>query len=372
MEKLVLTLLFATACFAQLPPDGGNYNRRPARPPINEPPVQERAYLDEYDYDQNSRSSDDDDDGGNAPYDTIGRTDTRPGKNAPIRQGPPLQGLLSFGDDSVDCKRKYRTLPHEKYCDVYYEQSGCEGQIEKSQAILRACPNGLVYTGNGRNGLIGVCDYPHRAECSGKERHNPPQSTEHCDWLYGIFGHETSCTRYWTCWNGTATEQFCIGGLLYNEETHSCDWPQNVGGCQKHPLCKDDANGNVPLGKSCNRYWACQGGYPRLQRCPAMLVFDKTRKRCVSPPTEDCDIPPPTAQTEDEEQQGGNGGNGGDGDDEQGPPPPPRAQAADKRRFQNQPGPQPFRPDGPRPAGGQALPPLPPNFDLPEGAEPLN
>ena len=39
-----------------------------------------------------------------------------------------------------------------------------------------------------------------------------------------------------------------------------------------------------------------------------MLVFDKTRKRCVSPPTEDCDIPPPTAQSEDEEQQGGNGG----------------------------------------------------------------
>ena len=33
---------------------------------------------------------------------------------------------------------------------------------------------------------------------------------------------------------GTATEQFCIGGLLYNEETHACDWPQNVAGCQKH------------------------------------------------------------------------------------------------------------------------------------------
>ena len=61
-----------------------------------------------------------------------------------------------------------------------------------------------------------------------------PIATEHCDWLYGIFGHETSCTRYWTCWNGTATEQLCIGGLLYNEEAHSCDWPDNVDGCQKH------------------------------------------------------------------------------------------------------------------------------------------
>lgn len=56
-------------------------------------------------------------------------------------------------------------------------------------------------------------------------------------------------------------------------------------------LCNDDANGNVPLGKSCNRYWQCQGGYPRLQRCPAMLVFDRRSLRCVVPPTEDCDIP---------------------------------------------------------------------------------
>lgn len=56
-------------------------------------------------------------------------------------------------------------------------------------------------------------------------------------------------------------------------------------------LCNDDPNGNVALGKSCNRYWQCQGGYPRLQRCPAMLVFDKNSLRCVVPPTEDCDIP---------------------------------------------------------------------------------
>lgn len=61
--------------------------------------------------------------------------------------------------------------------------------------------------------------------------------------------------------------------------------------CVISALCNEDANGNVPLGKSCNRYWQCQGGYPRLQRCPAMLVFDRRSLRCVVPPTEDCDIP---------------------------------------------------------------------------------
>lgn len=69
-------------------------------------------------------------------------------------------------------------------------------------------------------------------------------------------------------------------------------------------LCNDDANGNVPLGKSCNRYWQCQGGYPRLQRCPAMLVFDRRSLRCVVPPTEDCDVPTTPLPFEGDLEQG--------------------------------------------------------------------
>ncbi|CAG0879715.1 unnamed protein product [Cyprideis torosa] len=88
--------------------------------------------------------------------------------------------------------------------------------------------------------------------------------------------------------------------------------PQNTAsGCMvsldmKHParaLCKEDPNGNVPLGKSCNRYWHCQGGYPRLQRCPSGLVFDKAALVCVVPPTEECDVPSTTSRPEEEETQ---------------------------------------------------------------------
>ncbi|KAK2705936.1 protein obstructor-E-like isoform X2 [Artemia franciscana] len=200
---------------------------------------------------------------------------------------------IAFGQDA--CKTKTQTLPHETYCDKYYK---CiDGQTTAAE-----CPNGLVYLGKPGRSLVGVCDYDFNVECGERSNRNPPISTEHCDWLYGIFGHESSCTRYWTCWNGTATEQFCIGGLLYNEDTHACDWPQNVEGCQKHPLCREDPNGNVPLGKSCNRYWSCQGGYPRLQRCPATLVFDRETLRCVNPPTADCEAPPPTTAAPEEEE----------------------------------------------------------------------
>uniref|UniRef100_A0ABD2W2D4 Chitin-binding type-2 domain-containing protein n=1 Tax=Trichogramma kaykai TaxID=54128 RepID=A0ABD2W2D4_9HYME len=186
------------------------------------------------------------------------------------------------------CQTKTRVVGDVEYCDRYWE-------CVNGRPELFDCPNGLVFAGKHR-GVTEGCDYPWRANyCEGKRQANPPIQAEHCDWLYGIFGHETSCTRYWTCWNGTATEQLCIGGLLYNERSRSCDWPENVEGCQKHPLCNDDPNGNVPLGKSCNRYWQCQGGYPRLQRCPAMLVFDRRSLRCVVPPTEDCDVPPTPA-----------------------------------------------------------------------------
>jgi len=258
------------------------------------------------------------------------------------------------------CLAKTKVVGDVQYCDRYWE---CEfGEPE-----LYDCPNGLVWVGKNQ-GIADGCDYPwrHSNICNNKDLANPPQSTEHCDWLYGIFGHETSCTRYWTCWNGTATEQFCIGGLLYNEETHACDWPQNVAGCQKHPLCKDDANGNVPLGKSCNRYWACQGGYPRLQRCPAMLVFDKNRRRCVTPPTEDCDVPttkaPPPGEENNFSSGSGSRGTSGSGSRAQ-QSPNPRRGGGQRRPQGGQSRPQPSQPL-------EAGDPLP--FNLPPGAVPLN
>jgi len=279
--------------------------------------------------------------------------DRRPPPVIPKRNPSPYNfksdsrrpGNAGLGPKGAEgCRSGVKTAAHESQCDLYYE---CYGD----QGFIQSCPNGLMYKGEGGFGLLGPCDYPHNANCYEREGRNPPQSTEHCDWLYGIFGHETSCTRYWTCWNGTATEQFCIGGLLYNEETHACDWPQNVAGCQKHPLCKDDANGNVPLGKSCNRYWACQGGYPRLQRCPAMLVFDKNRRRCVTPPTEDCEVPTTKAPPPGEENENNFSGPG----DQPQQSPNPRRGGGQRRA------------PPPRPVGGEPLP-----FNLPPGAVPLN
>merc|ERR1712088_77767 len=124
----------------------------------------------------------------------------RPNDNGYRPRNRPPTGLVV----KESCKSGAKSVGHESACDLYYD-------CYEGQGFLQSCPSGLVYGGDGRFGLVGECDYPHNVNCQGRPEMNPPQSTEHCDWL------------------------------------------QNVAGCQKHPLCKDDANGNVPLGKSCNR-----------------------------------------------------------------------------------------------------------------------
>lgn len=129
-----------------------------------------------------------------------------------------------------------------------------------------------------------------------------------------MFPHATSCTRYWHCWNGTATIQQCPFSLLYNDAIHSCDWPDNVPDCQKHPICKDTPNGLVFIEKSCVRYWLCVGGYPRLQRCAAGLAVNPTTLKCELASTVPGCEPPPTQPPAEENtstspNNGGGGGN---------------------------------------------------------------
>lgn len=150
------------------------------------------------------------------------------------------------------CKNSNGGLfPHEKYCDFYYR---CDRN--QNRAILEMCPNGMVFAGH-RRGSLNNCDYPFRVGCPNEDRvmgrkksthcylvvilfqligsiSETPYNQNDCPWKYGVFAHESSCTRYLDCWNGTVTVQQCPFSLLYNEKIHSCDWADNVPDCQKH------------------------------------------------------------------------------------------------------------------------------------------
>jgi hypothetical protein len=141
-------------CIAVLGQRDNIYRGQPAQ----EQNVQERTSYQEYDYG---------DGGEEAPGNPYGESNGgRIRNNRPVEKVSP--SVNSYYQ--TDCKTKERTLPHEGYCDHYYQLNGCSGSDD--QAILRSCPNGLVYTGTGRHGLIGLCDYPHRTDCNGRERHS--------------------------------------------------------------------------------------------------------------------------------------------------------------------------------------------------------
>lgn len=262
-----------------------------------------------------------------------------------VAQRSASQAAINFCRSSKG--KSGSVFAHEEYCDYYYE---CDPATD--EPVLQACPNGLAFAGKGR-GLTGSCDYPHRVSCPDGTRtigrkyprrgtlfavgepaaspfhgrhqwklqeanlssdnfvnndHHPahwpteqPITTDNCQWQYGVFPHATSCTRYWHCWNGTATIQQCPFSLLYNDAIHSCDWPDNVPDCQKHPICKDTPNGLVFIEKSCVRYWLCVGGYPRLQRCAAGLAVNPNTLKCELASTVPGCEPPPTQPPAEEE-----------------------------------------------------------------------
>ena len=59
------------------------------------------------------------------------------------------------------CKSGAKSVGHESACDLYYD-------CYEGQGFLQSCPNGLVYSGDGRFGLVGECDYPHNVNCQGR------------------------------------------------------------------------------------------------------------------------------------------------------------------------------------------------------------
>lgn len=64
----------------------------------------------------------------------------------------------------------------------------------------------------------------------------PPLSSEHCPRLYGLYAHESDCSRFWKCAEGHAFAFHCPEGLAYNEYSAHCDWPDQVENCDSE--CK--------------------------------------------------------------------------------------------------------------------------------------
>lgn len=56
-----------------------------------------------------------------------------------------------------------------------------------------------------------------------------PLSTPGCDYQFGIYpGHEACSTKYIKCAYGEPLESHCDPGLVYDDKSHTCVWPDQL------------------------------------------------------------------------------------------------------------------------------------------------
>ncbi|KAK3928152.1 Peritrophin-1 [Frankliniella fusca] len=76
----------------------------------------------------------------------------------------------------------------------------------------------------------------------------------------GQFPDPKDCSKFINCWDGTAAEQECNAGLLFNPEKSYCDYPENVDcGSRPNPLPPQPPSQQPPTQSP---------GYPTLPPSP--------------------------------------------------------------------------------------------------------
>ncbi|XP_073982184.1 uncharacterized protein [Rhodnius prolixus] len=120
-------------------------------------------------------------------------------------------------------------------CDKYYE---CvEGAINE-----KLCPDGMVF--NDYSILHEKCDLPFNIDCTSRPQLQEPKPSLNCPRQNGYFAHEnaTICDKFYYCVDGKYNMITCPSGLVYNERTGICTWPDEAK--KKH--CSSEVGEEVP------------------------------------------------------------------------------------------------------------------------------
>lgn len=174
--------------------------------------------------------------------------------------------------------------PHETACDQYYK-------CENGTFTHEKCPNGLVF--DDHNPIYEFCNYFWKIDCGEKET-EPPIPSHDCPWQWGIFPSD-SCTQYLLCAWGEANVTDCEEGLAYQEESHSCVWPDDVPGCDSEAIvgfkCPERLSGlsskfypfpRFPHHHDCTKLFVCVNQKPRLLNCGYGSAFNLDSYTCDS------------------------------------------------------------------------------------------
>nr|CAD7601300.1 unnamed protein product [Timema genevievae] len=145
-------------------------------------------------------------------------------KQHSTRKQQPRTTTLSPEDDADttdQCPEPNGYFADAFQCDKYYE---ClDGAITE-----KLCPDGMVF--NDFSSEYEKCDLPFNIDCSQRPERQEPQPTLNCPRKNGYFAHQDVdiCDKFYFCVDGKFNMITCPDGLVYNDKTGICTWPDEA------------------------------------------------------------------------------------------------------------------------------------------------
>ncbi|XP_054271009.1 protein obstructor-E-like [Macrosteles quadrilineatus] len=212
------------------------------------------------------------------------------GSRTPAAPSPRTTQAPQDSDDLTDeCPEPNGYFADGYQCDKYYE---CiDGAITE-----KLCPDGMVF--NDYNIQVEKCDLPFNIDCSTRSELQKPKPSTHCPRQNGYFAHEDGsiCDKFYFCVDGKYNMITCPDGLVYNERTGICTWPDEAkkAGCSSQDVFKfscpnvTDAMGQTHPRyadpEDCQFFYVCiDGKVPRRNGCKKGQVFNDVTKNCDWP-----------------------------------------------------------------------------------------
>ncbi|XP_049781930.1 protein obstructor-E-like [Schistocerca cancellata] len=211
------------------------------------------------------------------------------GSAAQSRKKPTTAAPAAEGELADECPEPNGYFADAYQCDKYYDCR--DGAITE-----KLCPDGMVF--NDYSPDQEKCDLPFNIDCSKRPELQTPQPSLHCPRKHGYFAHEEPnvCDKFYYCVDGKFNMITCPDGLVYNERTGICTWPDEAKkkGCssqdvfqftcpkvneseaQQHPRYSDP--------EDCQFFYVCiNGEVPRRNGCKMGQVFNDATRSCDWP-----------------------------------------------------------------------------------------
>lgn len=222
------------------------------------------------------------------------RKQSRPGSRQPPATRAPVveeeePTAVGSAGSSDQCPEPNGYFADAYQCDKYYECK--DGKITE-----KLCPDGMVF--NDYSPQQEKCDLPFNLDCSQRSERQQPKPSLHCPRQNGYFAHEDAsvCGQFYFCVDGKFNMITCPSGLVYNEKTGICTWPDEAKkkGCSSQEVFKfscpavakeiGQTHPRYADPEECQFFYVCiNGETPRRNGCKMGQVFNDATKNCDWP-----------------------------------------------------------------------------------------